>query len=128
MQVVPTVLGWLLSAAMLLAEHIGMWDQPWRLREPYTYIVGVATLACGWITWGVTATGPVSPIDAVANICAVSSSGVVVAVAYYVRARLGRHLDRAQQQGEVIGMARGIRQSLTQEMIDRGENEQGRSN
>jgi hypothetical protein len=122
MQPVPIVIGWLLAAALLIAEHLGMWNQPWRLRRPWNYLVGVLTLATGWIAWAATAASPVTPIDAVANIGAVSTAGVVILIAYYVRGRLDQRDKQAQQQGELIGLARGIRRDLTQELIDRGEN------
>lgn len=128
MQPVPIAIGWVIAGALLLLLHVGMWDKPWRLKEPYTYIVGVATLMCGWIAWGITATGPITPIDAVANLIAVSASGSVIAIAYYVRDRLDKRDARAQAQGELLGRARSIRTHLTQEMIDRGENDPGRSN
>ncbi|HEU5100639.1 MAG TPA: hypothetical protein VFU22_16530 [Roseiflexaceae bacterium] len=127
MQPGPIAIGWLLAAALLLVEHIGLWGQTWRLKNPWTYLVGVLTLAVGWIAWAMTAVGPVTPIDAVANIGAVSSAGAVVLVAYYVRGRLAQRDAQAAQQGEIIGMARGLHREL-KERADRGENDPGRSN
>jgi hypothetical protein len=123
MQPGPITIGWALSAALLIAEHIALWSLPWRLKEPWSYVVGVGTLGVGWIAWALTASGPISPIDAVASVGVICSSGVVILLAYYVRGRLGQTREAAQQTGEIIGAAKG----LTQALIDGGGKHAGQS-
>lgn len=114
MQPGPIALALTFAAALLFAEHMAMWDQPWRIDAPWSYVLGVATLAASWIVWGLSATGPVTPIDAVASIVLISAGGgAVVVVAYAVRGRL----DRARKQTAVVTQAK----ALTQDLIDQGE-------
>lgn len=112
MQPGPIAIGWTIAATLLIAEHLAMWDQPWRLEAPWNYLVGVVTLAAGWAAWGLTAQGPISPVDAVANIGAVTSSGAAILVAYWLRGRWDRH----RKQHATVEQAR----RLTQDLIDNG--------
>lgn len=112
MQPIPIAIGWTIAAALLLVEHVALWAQPWRLDPPWTYVIGVATLFIGWAAWGMTAAGPVSPLDAVVNISLVSTSGAVVALAYYVRDRQARAAGHAA----IVQQAR----AFTQAIIDDG--------
>ena len=99
------------TAALLIAEHVVMWDQPWRVERPWNYVIGVGTLAVGWIVWGVTASGPVTPIDAAVSIILISfGSGATVLLCYAVRGRL----DRAKKNNSVVAEA----ERLTQAIID----------
>ena len=112
MQPGPIAIGWVLTASLLLAEHIGLWEQPWKIDAPWNYMLGVLTLTVGWIAWGLTARGPISPIDAVANIAAVTSAGVIILICYWARGRW----DKRQKQSAIVSKAR----SLTQAIIDEG--------
>jgi membrane associated rhomboid family serine protease len=85
------------TAALLFAEHIAMWNQPWRADAPWNYVIGVLTLAAGWLVWGLIATGPIDPLDAAISIALVSfGGGAVIVLCYAVRARLdqGRKKQR----------------------------------
>lgn len=102
------------TAALLLAEHIGMWSQPWRLERPWNYVAGVLTLALGWVIWGLAATDPIAPIDAAVSIILISfGSGAVIVLCYAVRGRL----ERAKTNSAVIAKAK----YLTQDLIDQGD-------
>lgn len=102
------------TAALLFAEHVAMWNQPWRVDAPWNYVIGVLTLALGWVVWGLNATGPVTPIDAVVSVMLISfSSGAVIVLCYAVRGRL----ERAKKNNVVVTQAR----SLTQAIIDEGK-------
>lgn len=112
MQPGPIAIGFVIAAALLLTEHVILWSQPWRLTPPWSYIVGVTTLFVGWIAWGMAASGPIAPLDAVANIAVVSSSGSIIVLAYYIRGRI----DNARQTDRIVEKAK----SLTQAIIDNG--------
>lgn len=112
MQWGPIIMGWVIAAPLLLIEHILLWERPRRMRRPGSYILGTLTLGCGWIAWGVAATGPLTPIDAVANIGAVSCSGAVVLLAYAWRA--------SHAQAQRTKDYRAIALALTQEIVDQG--------
>lgn len=113
MQPGPIAIGWLIAGALLFAEHMGMWEKPWRLDTPWNYLVGVLTLFVGWIAWGMTASGPITPIDAVANISAVTSAGAIVIICYAVRKRL----DHKKEHTKTVQEAK----ALTQAIIDQGD-------
>ncbi len=112
MQPGPIAIAWVVTAALLFAEHMALWDQPWRLDAPWNYLLGVLTLAVGWAIWGLTARGPISPIDAVANIGAVTTSGAVILACYWWRGRW----EKRQKQSTAVEKAR----QLTQSLIDEG--------
>lgn len=102
------------TAALLFAEHVALYAQPWRVQRPWNYVIGVVTLAAGWAVWGLTADGPVAPIDAAISIMLISfGSGSVVVLSYAVRGRL----EQAKKNSDVITKAK----ILTQDLIDQGE-------
>lgn len=103
----------IITAALLVAEHVALYDQPWHIDEPWNYAVGVATLAAGWIAWGLIADGPVRPIDAAISIVLISfGAGAAIVVCYWFRGRL----ELAKKNTAVVTKAR----ALTQDLIDKG--------
>lgn len=112
MQLLPILQGWIVASALLIAEHIALWEQPWRLEAPWNYVVGLGTVLLGCLVWAVTARGPVAPLDAWGSFVLVSTSGGWITLGYYVRGRQGR---RKKAQDDAV---RAIR--LTQELIDAG--------
>lgn len=65
MQLAPLLIAWTFTSAMLVAEHIGLWQQPWRAEKPYTYIIGIATLLLGDLIWAAQIPQPIPATDAV---------------------------------------------------------------
>ncbi len=118
MQPGPIAIAWIVTASVLIALHIAMWDQPWRLDAPWNYLIGVLTLAVGWAIWGLVASGPISPIDAVANIGAVTTAGGSILACYWLRGRW----DKRQKQNETVAQAK----RLTQDLIDNGGRQDAR--
>lgn len=104
---------WLLTFALLQIEH-AMWSViDFRLR----YLLGMGTVCLGCLGAGLALDDP-----ALAIVPAVlATSGLTVLINYASEARAEREKLTAQKQGEIIGMARGIRRDLTQEAIDRGD-------
>jgi hypothetical protein len=114
MQIGSIALATAFTAALLFAEHIALWAQPWRIHRPWNYVLGVSTLAAGWLVWGVATAGPIAPVDAAISIVLVSfGSGSVVVVCYAVRGRL----DQSRRNSNVVAQA----ERLTQDIIDQGE-------
>jgi hypothetical protein len=80
-------LGWIVSSLGLGLEHLALWDQPWRLAEPWDHVVGVLTLlgGCAVWAWRQTLIGPIDPWLAVFAFGLISTSGLWIAVAYWLR-------------------------------------------
>ncbi len=83
-------LGWLVASLALALEHIGLWEQPWRLSEPINYIVGVLTIlgGCAVWAWRQAQTGTIDPWLALIAFGMITTSGGWVIVGYWVRGRL----------------------------------------
>jgi hypothetical protein len=112
MQLLPTLMGWTISSALLIAEHVLLWGQPWRLTRPWNYVIGLGTVLFGCFVWALTARGPVSTFEAFWSFACISASGGWIMLAYYIR-------DRLAQRSEATRNAwRGLR--LTQDLIDAG--------
>ena len=114
MNLIPIILAaWMISAALLAIEHVYFRTQPRLVR----YILGTVTICLGTTFAGVltdNATLAIVP-------WVVASSGVVVIGLYWNEDKAARDQANAQKRGEVVGMARGLHQALSQEMIDRGD-------
>ena len=84
-------LGWLIASMALVLEHISLWHQPWRLAEPFNYIVGVLTILAGCAVWAwrQAQTGDINPWLALIafGIIAIGSGGWIM-LAYWLRGRL----------------------------------------
>jgi hypothetical protein len=84
-------LGGSLSTTILLALHIALWDRPWRLTPPATYVVGVFVLLVGCGVWGLQQSeeGPIDPIMAVLAFGIIATmGGLSIGIAYWARGRL----------------------------------------
>lgn len=83
-------LGWIVASLALALEHIGLWDQPWRLAEPVNYIVGVLTILAGCAVWAwrQAQTGAIDPWLALIAFGIIATSGGWVILGYWVRGRL----------------------------------------
>lgn len=112
MQIAPILQGWLVSSALLIAEHVGLWQQPWRLDAPWNYIVGLGTVLFGCFVWAVTVQGPVTGVDAWGSFFLIATSGGWVALGYYIRGRLAKQKKHDEKAVKAI--------RLTQELIDQG--------
>ena len=100
----------LVTALLLLAEHIALWRKPWRLTRPQAYSLGTATIALGYTGWA-WSFGVLGA--AIALWVVIIVSGIVVSGAYYVR-RVLADLDRqAFKAGQVAG-------PIDQQTIDKG--------
>ena len=105
----PILLGWLIASLGLIAEHVALWRQPWRLDAPWNYVIGVLTILCGCAMWAGTVQGHIAPDEAWVAYAIISvGSGAWIALAYYIRGRLERGQKQAQKRGEVVGSARGM--------------------
>lgn len=125
-QLLPVALAaWLVTAALLVIEHTYFREQG-RLTR---YILGGTALCLGTTLAGILSDN--APLAIFPWI--VLSSGVVVIGMTWWEREQDKKNRTAQQQGEVIGMARRVHREISQAMIDRGEipggeNDPGRSN
>jgi hypothetical protein len=113
-------LSWLATAGALLLEH----DRWSHLDFRYRYLMGMGTVCVGCLFAGVLLGDALLAI--VPGLLA--TSGLSILIKYDSEAQVEREKQTAQKQGEIIGMARRVRRDLTQEQIDRGENDPSRSN
>jgi hypothetical protein len=81
-------LGWIVASLALVLEHIGLWEQPWRLAEPFNYIAGVLTILVGCAVWAWRQDGPIDPWLALIAFCLIATSGGWVVLGYGLRGRL----------------------------------------
>lgn len=117
-QLLPIAVGaWLLTAALLVVEHAYFKDQGRIIR----YILGGTALCLGTTLAGVLAN---DPLLVVFPWVILSSGVVIIGLTWWERERETAN-QNGQRRGEVVGMARGLRQELTQAMIDRGEASHG---
>lgn len=108
-QWLPIAFGYIVASLGLIAEHVALWRQPWRLDAPWNYIIGVLTILCGCGVWAMAVRGPIQPDEAwIAFALIAAGSGAWVALAYYVRDRQARARNAAIRRGEVVGGARGL--------------------
>lgn len=106
-------LAWLATCALLQLEH-ALWKAiDFRLR----YLLGMGTVCLGCLGAGVA-------LDSVALAIVpgvLATSGLTVLLSYASEAKAERDKVAAQRRGEVVGMALGVRKTLSQETIDRGD-------
>jgi len=83
-------LGWLVASLALIAEHMALWELPWRLSEPANYVIGMLTVLGGCAVWGwrQAQSGPIDPWLAVIAFGIIASSGGWIVLAYGLRGRL----------------------------------------
>lgn len=97
------------AALSLLAEHLALWDAPWRLSRPASYVLGVATLLIWFAVWAIAQ----GELNALAALCTITGAGGgTVIIAYWVRGRLDEIRTRSR--------AAGAASVLSQDAIDRG--------
>ncbi len=90
----------LITAALIIIEHIALWHAPWRLSPPASYIVGTATSGVGMVLWGLAA----NQIDAALAFWIIAgAAGMADVGAYWVRGRLAALDRRAYRAGQVAG-------------------------
>lgn len=107
----PFVAGWLLTAALLVIFHLLFDDQVEEVR----YILGAGAICTGCSLTGLLIDNPILTFGP----WIVTSSGLVVIVMQWFERRARTRETNAQKSGEIVGIARG----LTQEIIDRGNQE-----
>ena len=113
-------LAWGAVWALLQLEHAIWSGLDFRIR----YLMGMGTVCLGCVGVGVTLDN--LALAVVPGILA--TAGLPILINYARDERAERDKNTARKQGEIVGMAKGIRRDLTQEMIDRGENDPSRSN
>jgi len=102
-------LGWLVASLALIAEHIALWEMPWRLSEPANYVVGMLTVlgGCAVWAWRQAQAEPIDPWLAVIAFGIIASSGGWIVLAYGLRGRLTlkRARDKAisQRKSDIAG-------------------------
>src|SRR6185369_5240235 len=100
----PIALGYIVASLGLIAEHIALWRQPWRLDAPWNYIIGVLTILAGCGVWASAVQGHIAPDEALIAFAIIAvGSGAWIALAYYIRDRQERGKLAAQRRGEVVG-------------------------
>lgn len=103
----------IVTAIVLVAEHIALWRHPWRLKPPVTYGLGVGTLAVGFTVW---AAWVDLLVVAVAFWALAIIAGAPVVVAYWIRNVLAQ-LDEA---AVLSGRLQRLSTPYTQAQIDEG--------
>ena len=97
-------LGWMVASLALIAEHVVLWEQPWRLSEPVNYIVGVLTILAGCTIWAwrQAQTGAVDPwLAVIAFVFIAVGSGAWIVLAYGLRGRLRLKQDKDRRIGKI---------------------------
>lgn len=102
------VVATVLTGLALFAEHVALWERPWRLTRPAAYVVGVTTLLLGsgvW-AWQQSRLGPIDPWLATFAFAIISGgSGLGILIAYWVRgvrSVIERNGKTKQQISEVL--------------------------
>jgi hypothetical protein len=88
------------AGALLLLEHLALWDEPFRLNRAQAYALGTVTLGACFTWWALRAR---MPSAAVAWWLIAALGGTPVMVAYWVRWVLGCLDGRALHAGQVAG-------------------------
>jgi len=91
MQIEPLVIGWLVGSALLGAEHVLLFNHPWKVDKPWSYVIGLGTVLLACLVWARAYTGLIAPTDAVIAFGIVSTSGGWVILGYAIRDRIARH-------------------------------------
>lgn len=106
-------IAWIGVCALLQLAHIWWSGLDFRWR----YIIGLGTVCLGCLGVGVAIGDPALAI--VPGLLA--TAGLPILLTYAREEKAEHDQNAAQRRGEVIGMAKGLRRDLTQEMIDRGD-------
>lgn len=105
------------AAATLIAQHIALWNHPWRLNPPIPYALGTLTLAF-WFSVFCWLIGPQYLLFGVAFLLMAGIAGGAVIIAYWIRGRL----DILKGRSRAAGRAEAVTNPYTQDIIDRGGN------
>lgn len=98
----PILIASLLAVALLIAEHVTLWNRPWRLTRIASYAVGTATLFTGFVLWAALENGPIDPWHAVIAVLVIDlSGGAAIITAYWFRNKL-------QERDAVTAKARNL--------------------
>ena len=121
----PMFAGWAVTALALWIEHVLLLHQPWRLRPPATYRVGVLTILAGYCLWaGLEAlqTSTIEPWLAVAALVVIGpGAGAIVELLYWWDERHARQ-EATRRTHELAADAEGLIDGL------RGSNDPRRHN
>ena len=71
-------------AISLATEHLALWDHPWRLRPPITYMIGMLTIIA-WFTVFCLLIDPLYVFFGVALLLLSGGAGLVVILGYWLR-------------------------------------------
>jgi len=103
-------LGWIVASLALGIEHVLLWEQPWRLLEPWNYAAGVLTILAGCAVWAwrQAQSGPIDPWLALIAFSIIAvGSGFWIVVAYAARGRLtlkrARDKNISQRKADIAG-------------------------
>ncbi len=100
--------GWLLTAALLIIEHL-LWS---KTTTETRYLLGGGAICAGCSLAGTIAESPLLAIGP----WVIASGGLIILVLRWYEQQATHREHGAQKNGELIGAARG----LTQEIIDSG--------
>jgi hypothetical protein len=95
------------TAALLLAEHAILWEDPQRVPRPAAYALGTGTLGMGMLIWALRHRDQAALIAWIAAVLIAAPGGAAIITAYY-----WRHIDRerrfaAQRGGHLNGRMDG---------------------
>jgi hypothetical protein len=107
------VVAWLVVFTLLQLEHARWSKIDFRLR----YVMGMGTVCLGCLIAGAILGNPLLAV--VPGLLATAGLGVLKSYADEEKAERGQ--AAAQQRGELVGRAKTLRDVLTQEMTDRGD-------
>lgn len=106
-------LAWAATWALLQLEH-AIWS---GIDFRFRYVLGLGTVCLGCLGAGV-ALGNFA-LAIVPGVLA--TAGLPILISYANEEKAERDQAAAQRRGEIVGMARGLHKSLSQESIDRGD-------
>lgn len=105
-------LAWLTTFGLLHLEHARWKHADFRVR----YVMGMGTICLGCLGAGIALSNVFLAI--VPGLLA--TSGLTILLSYANEEQAEHDKTAARKSGEVVGMARGLRRDLTQDLIDRG--------
>lgn len=101
-------------AISLATEHLALWDHPWRLRPPITYMIGMLTIIV-WFTVFCLLIDPLYVFFGVALLLLSGGAGLVVILGYWLRRVLTVKDQAAFTAGQ---LSRSVPSPITQDWID----------
>ncbi|MFD3165449.1 hypothetical protein [Herpetosiphon sp. NSE202] len=101
-------------AISLATEHLVLWDNPWRLRPPITYMIGMLTIIA-WFSLFCWLVSPIYLFFGVALLLLSGGAGLVVILGYWLRKVFSAKDQAAFTAGQ---LSRSVPEPLTQDFID----------